>query len=95
MTGPLRLNRCMLCGRRRPGEEWALGLEALLGEDRVAWLCDDCEALPGRAWEFLDAVRSLYPEATIVSTTAPGGTPVRAPLVAPPAPDAAAGEPGG
>ena len=81
MTAPLRLTRCMLCGRQRPGDTWALGLEALLGEDRVAWLCEDCEALPGRAWAFVDAVRGLYPEAVIASTTAPAGIVVWAPLV--------------
>ena len=81
MTGPLRVHRCAICNRPRRGDTWALGLEALLGEDRVAWLCQDCEALPGRAWAFIDAVRGLYPEAVIASTTAPAGVVTWAPLV--------------
>ena len=81
MTGQLHLKRCMFCNRLRTGETWALGLDALLEEDRVGWLCHECEALPGRAWEFVDAVRGLYPEAVIASTTAPAGIVVWAPLV--------------
>ena len=69
MSGPLQVNRCMTCGRSRPGEHWALGLEALVEEDRVGWLCEDCEARPGRAWAFVDAVHGLYP-AVLLSTTA-------------------------
>ena len=42
MTGPLHLKRCMFCNRLRTGEHWAQGLEALLDEDRVGWLCDEC-----------------------------------------------------
>ena len=83
MTGSLHLKRCMFCNRRRTGETWALGLEALLDEDRVAWLCDACAAQPGRAWEFVDVVRALYPAATVVSCTAYADRLVRSPLVLP------------
>ncbi len=83
MTAPLRLKRCMFCNRPRTGETWALGLEALLDEDRVAWLCPECEALPGRGWEFVDVVRALYPAATVVSCTAYADRLVRSPLVLP------------
>ena len=93
MSGPLHLKRCMFCNRLRTGETWALGLEALLDEDRVGWLCDECEGRPGRAWEFIDVVRALYPGATVVSCTAYPDRLVRSPLVlsdqepvAPPAP---------
>ena len=91
MSGPLQVNRCMTCGRPRPDERWALGLEALLEEDRVGWLCADCEARPGRAWACVDAVRGLYPVALLLSTTAYAGRLVRAPLVLPD--PAAAGPP--
>ena len=70
MSGPLQVHRCMTCGRPRPDERWALGLDALLEEDRVGWLCADCEARPGRAWEFIDVVRALYPAAVVMSCTA-------------------------
>ena len=83
MTGPLRLKRCMFCGWPRPGDGLAPGLEALLGEDRVGWLCEACGALPGRAPEFADAVRGLYPGATILTTAAREGWLVRVPLVVP------------
>jgi len=83
MSGPLQVNRCMTCGRPRSGEHWALGLEALVEEDRVGWLCEDCEARPGRAWAFVDAVRGLYPAALLLSTTAYAGHVVQAPLVLP------------
>ena len=83
MTGPLWLKRCMFCNRLRTGETWALGLEALLEEDRVAWLCDACAAQPGRAWEFVDVVRALYPAATVVSCTAYPDRLVCSPLVLP------------
>ena len=93
MSGPLHLKRCMFCNRLRTGETWVLGLDALLGEDRVGWLCHECEALPGRAWEFIDVVRALYPAATVVSCTAYPDRLVCSPLVlsnqepvAPPAP---------
>ena len=83
MSGPLQVNRCMTCGRPRPDERWALGLDALLEEDRVGWLCEGCEARPGRGWAFVDAVRGLYPAAVLLSTTAYAGRLVRAPLVVP------------
>ena len=83
MSGPLRMNRCMTCGRPRSDEHWALGLEALVEEDRVGWLCEDCEARPGRAWAFIDAVRGLYPAAMFSSTTAYAERLVQAPLVVP------------
>ena len=83
MTGPIRLKRCMFCNRPRTGETWALGLEALLEEDRVGWLCHECEAQPGRGWEFIDVVRALYPAATVVSCTAYADRLVRSPLVLP------------
>ena len=83
MTGPIRLKRCMFCNRPRTGEGWALGLDALLEEDRVGWLCHECEGLPGRAWEFVDVVRALYPAATVVSCTAYADRLVRSPLVLP------------
>ncbi len=83
MTAPLRLKRCMFCNRLRTGETWALGLEALLDEDRVAWLCPECETLPGRGWEFVDVVRALYPAATVVSCTAYADRLVRSLLVLP------------
>ena len=83
MSGPLQVNRCMTCGRPRTGEGWALGLEALVEEDRIGWLCEDCEARPGRAWAFIDAVRGLYPAAVLLSTTAYAGRLVQAPLVLP------------
>ena len=83
MTGQLRLRRCMFCNRPRTGETWALGLEALLDEDRVAFLCHACEALPGRAWEFVDVVRALYPAAVVVSCALYADRLVRAPLVLP------------
>ena len=89
MTGPIRLKRCMFCNRPRTGETWALGLEALLDEDRVAWLCHACEALPGRGWEFVDVVRALYPAAVVVSCTVYADRLVRSPLVLP-TPEAAA-----
>ena len=88
MSGPLHLKRCMFCNRLRTGETWALGLEALLEEDRVGWLCHECEAQPGRAWEFIDVVRALYPAAAVVSCTAYPDRLVRSPLVLP-APDPA------
>ena len=88
MTGPLRLKRCMFCTRPRTGETWALGLEALLDEDRVGWLCHACEAQPGRAWEFVDVVRALYPGAVVVSCTLYADRLVRSALVLP-APDPA------
>ena len=88
MSGPLQVNRCMTCGRPRPDERWALGLDALLAEDRIGWLCEDCEARPGRAWAFIDAVRGLYPAAVLLSTTAYADRLVQAPLVVPD-PDAA------
>ncbi len=81
MSGPLRMNRCMTCGRSRSDERWALGLDALVEDDRVGWLCEDCEARPGRAWGFVDAVRGLYPAAVLLSTTAYAGHVVQAPLV--------------
>src|SRR5919199_1197990 len=83
MTGPLHLKRCMFCNRRRTGDTWALGLEALLDEDRVAWLCHECEALPGRGWEFVDVVHALYPAAAVVSCTAYADRLVRSALVLP------------
>ena len=83
MTGQLRLKRCMFCNRPRTGETWALGLEALLEEDRVGWLCHECEALPGRGWEFVDVVRALYPGAVVVSCTLYADRLVRSPLVLP------------
>ena len=87
MTGPLHLKRCLCCNRRRTGETWALGLVALLDEDRVGWLCHACEAQPGRASEFIDVVRARYPGATVVGCTAYPDRLVRAPLVLPdPAP---------
>ena len=92
MTGQLHLKRCMFCNRLRTGETWALGLDALLEEDRVGWLCHECEALPGRAWEFIDVVRALYPAATVVSCTANPNRLVRSPLVLP---DPAPAGPGG
>jgi hypothetical protein len=88
MTGPLHVKRCMFCNRIRTGEHWALGLDALLEEDRVGWLCDECEARPGRGWEFVDVVRALYPAAVVVSCTAYAERLVRSPLVLPgPEPD--------
>ncbi len=93
MTGQLRLKRCMFCNRPRTGETWALGLDALIEEDRVGWLCHECEAQPGRGCEFVDVVRALYPAATVVSCTAYPDRLMRSPLVlsgqepaAPPAP---------
>jgi hypothetical protein len=83
MTGPLWLKRCMFCNRLRTGETWALGLDALLEEDRVGWLCHECEAQPGRAWEFIDVVRALYPAAVVVSCTAYPVRLVCSPLVLP------------
>ncbi len=83
MSGPLQVNRCMTCGRPRPDERWALGLDALLEEDRVGWLCADCEARPGRAWAFVDAVRGLYPAAVLLSTTAYADRLVQAAVVVP------------
>jgi hypothetical protein len=83
MSGPLRMNRCMTCGRPRSDEHWALGLEALVEEDRVGWLCEDCEARPGRAWAFVDAVRGLYPTAVLLSTTTYADRLVQVPLVVP------------
>jgi hypothetical protein len=83
MSGPLLVNRCMSCGRPRPDERWALGLDALLAEDRVGWLCEDCEARPGRAWGFVDAVRRLYPAAVLLSTTAYAGRVVQAAVALP------------
>ncbi len=83
MTGPIRLRRCMFCNRPRTGDTWALGLEALLDEDRVGWLCHACEAQPGRAWEFVDVVRALNPAAMVVSCTAYPDRLVRSPLVLP------------
>ena len=81
MTGALRWQRCAVCGRHRPRERWALGLDAVLEGERVAWLCDDCEATPGRAWLFVDIVRDLYPAAELVTTTAYAHAIVQAPLV--------------
>ena len=81
MTGPIRLKRCMFCNRPRRGDTWALGLEALVEEDRVAFLCHECEALPGRGWEFIDVVRALYPEAVVVSCAAYADRLVRSQLV--------------
>jgi hypothetical protein len=83
MTGPLHMKRCMFCNRPRTGETWALGLEALLEEDRVGWLCHTCEARPGRGREFVDVVRALYPAAVVVSCTAYAERLVRSPLVLP------------
>ena len=83
MTGQLRLKRCMLCNRPRTGETWALGLEALLDEDRVGWLCHACEGLPGCGWAFVDVVRALYPGAVVVSCTRYADRLVRSPLVLP------------
>ena len=83
MTGQLRFKRCMFCNRPPAGETWALGLEALLEEDRVAWLCHEYEGLPGRGWEFVDVVRALYPGAVVVSCTRYADRLVRSPLVLP------------
>ena len=78
-TGP----RCCVCGRLRPDECWAFGLTAVLDGRTVAWLCDECEALDGKGWAFVDAIHQFYPGAEIVSTTAYADSIVRAPLVAP------------
>ena len=83
MSGPLRLNRCAICGARRPEGRWALGLDATLGGDRLAWLCERCEAAPGWARRFVDAVRERYPGAELLATTAYADRLVQAPLVLP------------
>ena len=83
MTGPLRLNRCAICNQPRPDDHWAPGLDAMVAGDQVAWLCDDCEATPGHAWAFVDAVRGLYPEAELLTTAACADVLVRAPLILP------------
>ena len=80
--------RCMGCNRPCAHERWAPGLVALRDEDRVGWLCEDCAALPGRAWAFVDAVRTLEPAAEFLITAVYAGRLVRAPLVVPdPEPD--------
>ena len=74
---------CMGCNRPCAHERWAPGLLAVRAEERVGWLCEDCEALPGRAWAFVDAVRALEPAAEFLITTVSAGRLVRAPLVVP------------
>jgi len=79
---------CIACHRPRPHARWVPGLDALLPGDRLAWLCEDCEALPGQAWAFVDAVRGLAPAAVLLTTTAYADHIVQAPLVVPdPEPD--------
>ena len=75
--------RCMSCNRPRPPARWAPGLDAVLPGEAVACLCEDCEALPGQAWVFVDAVRGLAPEAVLLTTTAYADRFVQAPLVVP------------
>ena len=75
--------RCMSCNRPRPPARWAPGLDAVVPGAWVAWLCEDCEARPGRAWAFVDVVRALYPGAVVVSCTRYADRLVRSSLVLP------------
>ena len=74
---------CISCHRPRPHARWAPGLDAVLPGEAVAWLYKECEALPGQAWAFVDAVRGLAPEAVLLTTTASVEHVVQAPLVVP------------
>ena len=84
MTGPLQLCRCAICNSPRADGPRTPGLAALVGEDRVAWLCAACMATPGRSWRFIGAVRGCFPDATVVSTSATAGSLVLPPPVARP-----------
>jgi hypothetical protein len=75
--------RCMSCNRPRPPARRAPGLDAVVPGAWAAWLCEDCEARPGRAWAFVDVVRTLDPAAVLLTTSAYADRVVQAPLVVP------------
>ena len=75
--------QCVTCHRPRPHARWAPGLDAVLPGEAVAWLCEDCEARPGQAWAFVEAVRGLAPTAVLLTTAAYADYLVQAPLVVP------------
>ena len=75
-----RAPHCVCCGRPRPADPWVLGVDAVVGDRVVAWLCDACAEREGQGEAFVAALRRVFPEADLLGTTISAAGAVRAPL---------------
>ena len=83
MTTVLATEQCVRCRRRRPQAYWPFGLQAEVAGQGGEWLCEACEAVPGAAWSFIDAIRAIWPDAAFFAAEVYGDVIVRFPLVIP------------